>query len=127
MRRHFVEELGRPELLNRIGDNIVAFNFIDDPEVFTKIAKGKFKSVEDFVKERYEATLKFENEREAFLAIAKKAGKQNGGRGLLNVMESAIINPLAEFIFERDGMLTNRVIEIKLEDEAHLLFDFELK
>lgn len=127
VRRHFVEELGRPELLNRIGDNIVAFNFIEDPEVFSKIAKGKFKSVEDFVKERYEANIKFENEREAFLAIAKKAGKQNGGRGLLNVMESAIINPLAEFIFERDGMLTNRTIEIKLEDEDHLLFDLELK
>ena len=46
---------------------------------------------------------------------------------MLNVMESAIINPLAEFIFERDGMLANRVIEIKLEDEAHLFFDFELR
>lgn len=127
VRNHFVEELGRPELLNRIGDNIVAFNFIDDPDVFTKIARLKFKSVESFVRERYEATLEFEEESAAFLAIANKAGKQNGGRGLLNVMESAIINPLAEFIFERTDMLAGRVVEISLLDESRALFDFNLK
>ena len=126
VRKHFIEDLGRPELLNRIGDNIVAFNFIDDPEVFTKIAKVKFKAVEDFVKNRYEATLKFEDENEAFLAIANKAGKQNGGRGLLNVMESVIINPLSEFIFERADMLTNRTIVISLLDAKRPVFDFDL-
>ena len=126
VRKHFVEELGRPELLNRIGDNIVAFNFIDDPEVFTKIARLKFKSVENFVKERYEAQIVFEDESAAFLSIARKAGKQNGGRGLLNVMESAIINPLAEFIFERTDMLAGRTIEISLLSESRAVFDFDL-
>lgn len=126
VRKHFVEELGRPELLNRIGDNIVAFNFIDDPEVFTKIARLKFKSVESFVKERYEAQIGFEDENAAFLSIANKAGKQNGGRGLLNVMESAIINPLAEFIFERTDMLAGRTIEISFLSESRAVFDFDL-
>ena len=126
VRKHFVEELGRPELLNRIGDNIVAFNFIDDPEVFTKIARLKFKSVESFVKERYEAQIVFEDENAAFLSIANKAGKQNGGRGLLNVMESAIINPLAEFIFERTDMLAGRTIEISFLSESRAVFDFDL-
>lgn len=130
VQKHFIEKLGRPELLNRIGDNIVAFNFIDDPEVFTKIAKVKFLAVEDFVKERYKARLIFENEEEAFMAIGKKAGKQNGGRGLLNVMETVIINPLSEFIFERLEMLTNRQIIIKpmFPDKPDLAqFDFELR
>ena len=90
---HFIKELGRPELLNRIGDNIVVFNFIDDPSVFTQIAKLKFKTIQDFVSERYGAKIVFENEDEIFMAIGKKAGKQNGGRGLLNVMETVIINP----------------------------------
>lgn len=126
VRKHFVEELGRPELLNRIGDNIVAFNFIDDPGVFTKIARLKFKSVESFVKERYEAQIVFEDENAAFLSIANKAGKQNGGRGLLNVMESAIINPLAEFIFERTDMLAGRTIEISFLSESRAVFDFDL-
>lgn len=113
VKEHFINTLGRPELLNRLGDNIVAFNFIDNPEVFTNIAKIKFKAIEDFVKERYKATLIFENEEQSFMAIANKAGKQNGGRGLLNVMETVIVNPLSEFIFERFEMLTSRRIVIK--------------
>ena len=130
VQKHFIEELGRPELLNRIGDNIVAFNFIDDPTVFTKIAKLKFKTIEDFVEERYGARIAFENEDEIFVSIGKKAGKQNGGRGLLNVMETVIINPLSEFIFERSDMLRNRQILIKpmFPDRPELCrFEFELK
>lgn len=127
---HFITKLGRPELLNRIGDNIVAFNFIDDPEVFIKIAKLKFKKIEDFVTERYGAKIVFEQEDDIFMAIGKKAGKQNGGRGLLNVMESFIINPLSEFIFERSNMLKNRQIIIKplIPDKPEFCrFDFELR
>lgn len=127
---HFITKLGRPELLNRIGDNIVAFNFIDDPEVFIKIAKLKFKKIEDFVTERYGAKIVFEQEDDIFMAIGKKAGKQNGGRGLLNVMESLIINPLSEFIFERSNMLRNRQIIIKplIPDKPEFCrFDFELR
>lgn len=128
---HFITKLGRPELLNRIGDNIVAFNFIDDPEVFIKIAKLKFKKIEDFVTERYGAKIVFEQEDDIFMAIGKKAGKQNGGRGLLNVMESLIINPLSEFIFGRSNMLRNRQIIIKLliiPDKPEICrFDFELR
>ena len=45
--------------------------------------------------------------------IADKAGKQNGGRGLLNVIETVIVNPLSEFIFQRTDMLTGRRIVIK--------------
>ena len=130
VQEHFIKKLGRPELLNRIGDNIVAFNFIDNPEVFTKIAKLKFKTIEDFVAERYGSKIMFENEDAIFMAIGKKAGKQNGGRGLLNVMESVIINPLSEFIFERSDMLRNRQIVIKsivLDKPELCKFDFELK
>ena len=59
-----------------------------------------------------------------------KAGKQNGGRGLLNVMETVIINPLSEFIFERSDMLRNRQIMIKpmFPDKPELCrVEFELK
>lgn len=113
VQEHFISTLGRPELLNRIGDNIVAFNFIDNPDVFTEIARVKFRTIENFVKERYKADILFENEEQAFMSIAHKAGKKNGGRGLLNVMESEIINPLSEFIFEMSEILTSRKIVIR--------------
>lgn len=126
VKKHFVDTLGRPELLNRIGDNIVAFNFIDDPSVFTQIARIKFQTVRNFVKERYKAELVFQDEENAFLAIAEKAGNANGGRGLLNIMESTIINPLAEFIFDKSDTLFNRRIVISsIGNKAVFEFDLE--
>ena len=70
------------------------------------------------------------NEDDVFVSIGKKAGKQNGGRGLLNVMETVIINPLSEFIFERSDILRHRQILIKplFPDNPDICrFDFELK
>jgi DNA-binding transcriptional MerR regulator len=122
VKEHFVKELKRPELLNRIGDNIVAFNFISDSNVFIQIAKVKFVAVENFVKEKYKASLEFEDENEAFKFIAEKAGVANGGRGLLNTIETYIVNPLAEWIFMRSDGVEGRRIKITL---IRSIFDFD--
>ena len=122
VKEHFVNELKRPELLNRIGDNIVAFNFISDPNVFIQIAKAKFVAVENFVKEKYKATLVFDNENEAFEFIAERAGIANGGRGLLNTIETYIVNPLAEWIFMRSDGIEGRRIKITLTKP---IFEFD--
>lgn len=125
VKQHFVVNLGRPELLNRIGDNIVAFNFISDPSVYTKIAEIKFTNIKNFVKERYQADLEFENKNAAFMAIANKAGVANGGRGLLNVMEQFLVNPLSEFIFDNMDDIRMSKILIKQKRQGPF-FDFEL-
>lgn len=122
VKEHFVNELKRPELLNRIGDNIVAFNFISDPNVFIQIAKAKFVAVENFVKEKYKANLVFDDENASFAFIAKKAGIANGGRGLLNTIETYIVNPLAEWIFMRTDMVEGQSIKIALAGSE---FDFD--
>ncbi len=122
VKEHFVNELKRPELLNRIGDNIVAFNFINDSNVFVQIAKAKFVAVENFVKEKYKATLEFDNEDESFTFISQKAGIANGGRGLLNTIETYIVNPLAEWIFMRSDMVEGRRIKITLKKP---IFEFD--
>lgn len=124
---HFIQTLGRPELLNRIGNNIVSFNFIDKLEVFVEIAASKFVSVETFVQEKYKAALTFKDQNAAFTAIAHKSGKQNGGRGMLNLIESAIISPLSEYIFEMSDIIPGRRIVISVEDADHLIFDFSLE
>ncbi len=122
VKEHFVSELKRPELLNRIGDNIVAFNFISEPKVFVQIAKAKFVAVEDFVREKYKAELVFADEDAAFGFIAKKAGVANGGRGLLNTIETCIVNPLAEWIFMRTDGIEGRQIKITLTEP---IFEFD--
>jgi ATPases with chaperone activity, ATP-binding subunit len=130
VKTHFKDTLGRPELLNRIGDNIVPFNFISNPDVFTSIARVKFESIKTFVKERYHASLDFEDEKEAFEAIGRNTRRENGGRGLLNLMETEIINPMSEFIFNNIEILAQRTIVIKLmfpDNPNYCKFDFELK
>lgn len=120
-------EIDRPELLNRIGDNIVAFNFIKDPSVFIQIAKAKFNPVIKFMKDRYKADLVFENEDDAFSAISNEAGPANGGRGLLNIVESKIINKLSEFTFENEDELIGRTVVIKQRTPGTTRFTFECR
>lgn len=125
VRKHFVEELGRPEILNRIGNNIVPFNFINDPKVFGKIAMTKMAPLMNMLKEKYRANLKFENEEATFEAIAKLADPRNGGRGVLNVIEDRISNPLADFVFENMDSLQGRTVLIKLANEKLGFFSME--
>ena len=120
-------DIERPEILNRIGDNIVVFNFIRDTEVFKQIAKIKFKPIVNFMKERYKADIVFDNEDAAFTAIANSAGKENGGRGLINVIESKIVNPLSDFTFENDEDLTGQTIIIKQNKPDKAQFHLEFK
>ena len=120
-------DIERPELLNRIGDNIVAFNFIKDSSVFVQIAKAKFNPVIKFMKERYKADLIFENEEEAFSAISNEAGATNGGRGLLNIVESKIINRLSEFTFINEEDLIGRTVVIKQMVPNTTRFAFEIR
>ena len=120
-------DMERPELLNRIGDNIVAFNFIKDSSVFIQIAKSKFNPIIKFMKDRYKADLVFDNEEDAFVAIANEAGAANGGRGLLNILESKIINKLSQFTFENEDVLMGRTIVIKQRVAGSTRFTFELR
>ena len=53
VREHFTTELKRPELLNRIGDHIVPFNFITSDEFLFAIAKAKMQPVKEALKEKY--------------------------------------------------------------------------
>lgn len=120
-------EIERPELLNRIGDNIVAFNFIKDSEIFKEIAKIKVKPIVDFMKERYKATIEFKDENQAFETIANLAGKENGGRGLINVIEAKIVNPLANFTFQNQQYLIGQTVVIRLSNSKYGIFSFDIK
>lgn len=127
VKSHFVDKLGRPELLNRIGNNIVAFNFISDPEIFIKIAKGKFKPVSDFLKEKHNCEIELSDENSLFTSIANAADISNGGRGLLNQIEDKIITPLSEFVFENSESLTGRKIIVSQLKPKSTVVDFSLE
>jgi hypothetical protein len=99
--RHFKLVLGRPEILNRIGDNIIVFDFIR-PEVAVRIFGQMVEGVlRDAAEGGYAVTLAPEakNELEALCV----ADLSNGGRGIRNKIETHLVNPLARALFEQAG------------------------
>lgn len=100
VRAHFVNVAKRPELLNRIGDNIVPFNFITCDDFLIDIAQAKLRPLRERLKEKYRISdLVFDDEHKALMALSRSVDRQMGGRGILNEIVKRIIDPLADFLF----------------------------
>lgn len=97
---YFKLELGRPELLNRIGENIVVFDFIRR-EAGEEILRSQVDRVLQRLAE--ERNLRVEIAPAAYDALrdAALADLSNGGRGIGNQVESLLINPLARWLFDQ--------------------------
>ena len=93
----------KPEVLNRIGDNIVVFDYIS-PEASRLILESQIRKINGNVRNRCgitvaaaQATLDLLAER----ALAPEV-RENGGRGIGNLVEDAYLNPLSTFIFDEN-------------------------
>uniref|UniRef100_A0AAU2VDR6 AAA family ATPase n=1 Tax=Streptomyces sp. NBC_00003 TaxID=2903608 RepID=A0AAU2VDR6_9ACTN len=107
VRKHIAEELDRPELLNRLGDNIVVFNFIGRAaaqEIFDLLLKRILELVE---KERKVKLTIAPEARETLLRVAT-ADITFGGRGIGSILETALINPLARALFAQGHQLASK-------------------
>jgi len=98
---YFKYKLSRPELLNRIGDNIVVFNFIR-PEVATLIFDGMLKNVARRLFEEFKVQLALAPQIHEQLLSRCTSDLSNGGRGIGNQLESVFINPLSRAMFEHE-------------------------
>ena len=98
---YFKFKLSRPELLNRIGDNIVVFNFIT-PDVAGIIFDGMLKNVARRLHEEFKLQLSITPQTHEQLLKRCTHDLSNGGRGIGNQLESAFINPLSRAMFEQD-------------------------
>ena len=102
VREHFVAAK-RPELLNRIGDNIVPFNFIVDEKFLVQIAKTKLTPLRERLLEKYKISkFVFQDEDKALRALARKVDRTMGGRGVLNAIVKYLIDPLSQWLFEEE-------------------------
>jgi ATP-dependent Clp protease ATP-binding subunit ClpB len=98
---YFKFKLSRPELLNRIGDNIVVFNFIT-PEVAERIFDGMLRNVARRLFEEFKVKLSMPVELRQELLQRCTRELDHGGRGIGNQLESVFINPLSRVLFEID-------------------------
>jgi ATP-dependent Clp protease ATP-binding subunit ClpA len=109
VRRHFVEKLERPELLNRIGDNIVVFNFIT-PEAANEIFEHQLRRILARV-ERHDATrIRVLDEVREQLRGLVTADPSFGGRGIGSFLETSFVNPLARGLFAQGADAPTRQV-----------------
>ncbi|WP_025755693.1 AAA family ATPase [Mycoplasmopsis cricetuli] len=102
--KYFKETLGRPEILNRIGEkNIVPFNFITDHEIIKEIINSKLKKLKNNLYKDKLIQLQEENEETLkYLIIEVKKGfkPELGARGLISEFEKKFIDKMIYFLFE---------------------------
>ena len=96
--RHFKIVLNRPEILNRIGENIIVFDFIR-PEVAVQIFHHMVDStLADLAHGGTQVSVS-EPARERLAALCLD-DLSNGGRGIRNQVERHLVNPLARALFD---------------------------
>ena len=98
---YFKLELGRPEILNRIGENIVVFDYIRK-EAADLILKGQVDKIISKLREQKNIRIRIEDEAYEALRQAATADLSNGGRGIGNQVESLVINPLSRWLFDNE-------------------------
>ena len=123
---YFKFRLSRPEILNRIGDNIVVFDFIA-PEVGRQIFAGMLGNVARRLQEEFGLQLALADSARDALQARCLADLSNGGRGIGNEIESAFINPLSRALFGLDlaGRQRATVTALREQDKVVTL-DVEL-
>ncbi len=98
---YFKLELGRPEILNRIGENIVVFDYIRK-EAADLILKGQVNKMISRLREQKNIRISIEDYAYNSLEEAATADLSNGGRGIGNQVESLLINPLSRWLFDNE-------------------------
>jgi hypothetical protein len=96
---YFKHYLGRPELLNRIGQNIVVFDYIRPPIMRQILERKVLRSIQTQVWERWRLRVAFAPTFVDRLLAIHGNDLSSGGRGLGNLAESAVLNPLARLMF----------------------------
>ncbi len=100
IRRHFNDRLGRPEILNRFGDNFVVFDFIRPP-LHIEIVEHMTKRLCDAMLKVHGIALRISEPAEATIEQLAEGQLDHGGRGIRNVIDRALVDPLARWLFDR--------------------------
>ena len=125
IRNYFKLQLGRPEILNRIGENFVVFDFIREHSAL-QILNKHIKTITENVKETKGILLEVSDAATEYLKRKSFDNLENGGRGIGNVMEKYLINPLARYLFDQQ-VQTGTVIKIQniIEDDKVVVLECE--
>jgi ATP-dependent Clp protease ATP-binding subunit ClpA len=112
---YFKFNLQRPEILNRIGENIVVFDFIRE-DVAIEIFEKMLDSIIENLQESHKIEMDIESIR-PILQIESTKNLSMGGRGIGNQLEKIFINPLSTALVEHDIQNNTKVELTNLIEE----------
>ena len=113
---YFKLELGRPEILNRIGENIVVFDYIRK-EAGDLILQSQVRKIIGNLREQKNIRIRIEDFAYESLREAATFDLSNGGRGIGNQVESLLVNPLSRWMFD-NGVFQDADLVIEGFDTA---------
>lgn len=119
IRDAFTRDLNRPELLGRIGDNIVVFDYLT-AAIARQIADGYVSNVLARVLREQRITLSMAPATRAGVVDRAVADLSLGARGVGNNLETSFVNPVARAVFDL-GPGDVRAIDAVSEDERGII------
>lgn len=110
---YFKLQLGRPEILNRIGENIVVFDYIR-PDVAKLILNAQVEKIIQNMSVEKHIVITISDSVMGTLTELALNNLQNGGRGIGNIVENFLINPLSRYLFDNEifdnaNVMINRI------------------
>jgi hypothetical protein len=107
--QYFKVQLGRPEILNRLGENLLVFDFIRK-DIAVSILDSMVKSFFDGVKSGSDIDISMEGTALSSLKKMCLEDLSNGGRGIRNKLEAHLINPVSRELFDQDIKASTKVV-----------------
>ncbi len=99
IKEYFKYDINRPELLNRIGDNFIVFDYIRE-DIAKRILSYKVEKIVDNLLKSKQIKLNIEDAFYNYLVEETLNNLENGGRGIGNVIESKLVNSIASIMTE---------------------------
>lgn len=111
--RHFRETLGRPELLGRLGDNIVVFRPMYG-QVAQDLASHFIHTALSNIRRRVGNPVSITDDAKAALlaALTTNEALSSGGRGITTALENRLVNPLVRTLFSIDPDTTVTIVGV---------------
>jgi len=111
---YFIKTLGRVEILNRFGNNIIEFNAINSNEVFSQIIKSKLNITLENIFNNLKCKVIVDDVESVVNFIISKIDREKfGGRAVNNIFETFIINEFGIFYIENNP----EVVRLFIADE----------
>lgn len=124
IKNFFSFRIGRPELLNRIGNNFVVFDFIRE-EVVDEILQGQVSKIKKNLLNEKNITLELSSEYYSQLHTKASSNLINGGRGIGNMVESILINPLSRILVMKHIAKGSTLTITGLNEDGSLTYNIE--